>query len=243
MSKIESAIKWMEDTAADDSHGYDQTNRWGPDYDCSAAVITAWQQAGVPVKTKGASYTGNMYGIFKKCGFEDVTTSVNLTTTKGLKRGDILLKKGHHVAMYCGNKKEVEASINELGKAVGGKKGDQTGKEFLVRSYRNYPWDCVLRYTAEDGSNNTTDKTITNAAATFKDDSAKKGKVFSVTADALYMRTDVKSAKDNKITAVLKMNEKVTWYGYYKMDGNTKWLYVTNGMKTGYCSSKYLKEV
>ena len=69
MSQIETAIKWMEDTANDDSHGYDQINRWGPDYDCSSAVITAWQMAGVPVKSRGATYTGNMYGVFKKCGF------------------------------------------------------------------------------------------------------------------------------------------------------------------------------
>ena len=76
MSQIETAIKWMEDTANDDSHGYDQINRWGPDYDCSSAVITAWQMAGVPVKSRGATYTGNMYGVFKKCGFEDVTSSM-----------------------------------------------------------------------------------------------------------------------------------------------------------------------
>lgn len=24
--------------------------------------------------------------------------------------------------------------------------GDQTGREFLIRPYRNYPWDVVLRY-------------------------------------------------------------------------------------------------
>ena len=54
MGKIETATQWMIDLANDDSHGYDQTHRWGPDYDCSSAVISAWQYAGVPVKTKGA---------------------------------------------------------------------------------------------------------------------------------------------------------------------------------------------
>ena len=48
--------------------------------------------------------------------------------------------------MYCGNGLEVEASINEKGTAVGGVPGDQTGREFLIRSYRNFPWNCVLRY-------------------------------------------------------------------------------------------------
>ena len=37
-SKIEAATTWMENLAADNSHGYSQANRWGPDYDCSSAV-------------------------------------------------------------------------------------------------------------------------------------------------------------------------------------------------------------
>ena len=147
--RIEKAISWMEDTANDDSHGYCQDHRWGADgdYDCSSAVITAWENAGVPVKTKGATYTGNMLGVFTANGFEVVTHKVNLNTGSGLKRGDVLLNTTHHTAMYCGNGKEVEASINEKGTAHGGKPGDQTGKEFLIRSYRNYPWTHVLRYT------------------------------------------------------------------------------------------------
>ena len=148
-SIIENAISWMEKTANNNSHGYDQIYRWGEkgDYDCSSAVITSWQNAGVPVKTNGATYTGNMYSVFRKCGFVDVTSSVNLATGAGLQRGDVLLNTIHHTAMFCGNGKEVEASINEKGTATGGTPGDQTGKEFLVRSYRNYPWNVVLRYT------------------------------------------------------------------------------------------------
>lgn len=147
MSKAEEATKLMEQIANDDTHGYDQTNRWGADYDCSSLVITCWENVGIKVKTAGATYTGNMYNAFIKCGFKDVTTKVNLVNAVGLQRGDVLLNKKHHVAMYCGSNKEVEASINEKGTAKGGKTGDQTGKEILIRSYRNYPWDCVLRYT------------------------------------------------------------------------------------------------
>ena len=144
---VENATKWMENIANDNSHGYDQIYRWGEfgDYDCSSAVITAYQQAGIPVKTNGATYTGNMYSVFTKCGFRDVTASCNLATGAGMKRGDVLLNHVHHVAMYCGNGMEVEASINEFGGATGGKPGDQTGSEFLIKAYRNYPWNCVLR--------------------------------------------------------------------------------------------------
>ena len=143
----EKAISKMEAWAADNSHGYDQANRWGPDYDCSSAVISAWELAGVPVKTNGATYTGNMRGVFLRCGFEEVTDSVDLATGAGLQRGDVMLNIRHHTAMYCGDGQEVEASINETGGVAGGMTGDQTGREFLVRPYRNYPWDCVLRYT------------------------------------------------------------------------------------------------
>lgn len=146
MSIIEKAIAQMETWAQDNSHGYDQANRWGPDYDCSSAVIQAWQNAGVPVKSKGATYTGNMYSVFKSCGFEDVTASVDISAGTGLQRGDVLLNHVNHTAMYCGNGQIVQASINEFGKTTGGQIGNQTGREFYIRSYYNYPWDVVLRY-------------------------------------------------------------------------------------------------
>ena len=139
---------------------YDQDYRWGEkgDYDCSSAVIQAWQNAGVPVKSGGATYTGDMKNVFLKNGFVDVTSKVNVATGSGLLRGDVLLNEAHHVAMYCGNGKEVEVSINEKGTAHGGKPGDQTGKEFLIRSYRNYPWNCVLRYRGNIFSASDTEK-------------------------------------------------------------------------------------
>lgn len=160
MTKTEKAIRWMEDTARDNSHGYDQIYRWGEkgDYDCSSSVYMAWQNAGIPVKDYsfqkyGCAYTGVMKAAFTHYGFKNVTSKVNLSTGAGLQRGDILLNEKHHVAMYCGNGLEVEASINEKGTAKGGKPGDQTGREFLIRSYRNYPWNVVLRYTeAADGT-------------------------------------------------------------------------------------------
>ena len=160
MTRTEKAIQQMEAWARDDSHGYDQDYRWGEkgDYDCSSAIISAWENAGVPVKSKGATYTGDMRTVFLSCGFKDITNKVNVATGAGLIRGDVLLNTVHHTAMYCGNGKEVEASINEKGTAHGGKPGDQTGKEFLIRNYRNYPWDCILRYQ-ENSSRSTTTTT------------------------------------------------------------------------------------
>lgn len=152
MGKIEKATQWMINLANNPKHGYDQDNRWGPDYDCSSAVISAWQAAGVPVKSKGASYTGNMKSVFLSCGFKDVRSSINLSNGSGLKRGDVLLNTITHTAMYIGNGQIVHASINENGTTTGGKTGDQTGKEICIRSYYNKNWDCVLRYMNDDSS-------------------------------------------------------------------------------------------
>ena len=159
MNKVEKAVRFMIEIAQDSSHGYDQNQRWGErgDYDCSSLTITAFEKAGFPVKSKyGATYTGNMKQAFINCGFKDVRNAVNLTTGTGLKRGDILLNEVHHVAVYIGNGLIVQASINELGKATGGKPGDQTGREINISEYKNYHrggWDCVLRYEEELDTN------------------------------------------------------------------------------------------
>lgn len=151
MSEITKAVKYMKDIAADPKHGYSQLSRWGnpntvSDYDCSSLVISAYEAAGIPVKSKGATYTGNMYNAFVKCGFKDVTKDVNLTTGKGLIAGDVLLNHQCHTAMMIDSKHLAQASIDEKGGIMGGKPGDQTGQEINTRGYYNYPWNVVLRY-------------------------------------------------------------------------------------------------
>lgn len=137
------AAAFMEAMAADDTHGYDQGSRWGPDYDCSSLVISAYKKAGVPLT---CTYTGNMKADMLARGFRGVTGSVALASGSGLIRGDVLLHETHHTAMYMGGGKLVHAAGNEYGKALGGRTGDQTGKEICVTGYFNFPWQCVLRF-------------------------------------------------------------------------------------------------
>jgi len=143
MTAAEKAVNWAIGIAQDDTHGYDQVSRWGPNYDCSALVITAYQQAGVDVRSKGATYTGNMKQAFLRSGFRVVADDT-------LKAGDVLLNEKNHTALYIGGGQLVQASLNEKGTVSGGQSGDQTGREITIRAYYSYPWDCVLRYYGAD---------------------------------------------------------------------------------------------
>ena len=146
MNIVQSAIDFAVNIANDDSHGYDQIHRNGPNYDCSSLVIEAYEQAGAKVKENGATFTGNMRSAFLASGFVDVTASVDLATGAGLQPGDVLLNDKKHTELYIGDGQTVAASINEKGTISGGKSGDQTGREILVRPYHNHPWNIVLRY-------------------------------------------------------------------------------------------------
>jgi len=142
MSVADRAVEYALRIARDDSHGYDQSSRWGPDYDCSSLIIAAYKYAGVPLT---CTYTGNMRRDMILHGFVEVPISV------GLRAGDVLLNEVHHTAMYIGNGQIVHASGNEFGGATGGLSGDQTGREISIAPYYvpSYGWDCALRYTAD----------------------------------------------------------------------------------------------
>ncbi len=164
MKIADRAVSFIQAYANDNSHGYDQAKRWGPDFDCSSLVIQCYEDAGVPVKAAGAGNTETMRGPFLRCGFSDVTGSVNLKNGEGLLPGDVLLNYVHHTAMYIGGGRVAQAKINELGTVTGGKPGDQTGNEISIRSYYNYPWNCVLRYVAEDNNVPTNVSEIPNSS-------------------------------------------------------------------------------
>ena len=142
---VERAISWAVGIAQDDSHGYSQDKRWGPDYDCSSLVISAYEQAGVPVKEAGATYTANMRRAFEQCGFK----SIKYVSGIVLMKGDVLLNEKHHAAMYIGSGQIVQASIAETGK-IYGKEGDQTTKEIEVRNVYRDDWDYILRYEEKE---------------------------------------------------------------------------------------------
>lgn len=146
---ILAAADWMENLALKDYYGY-AWGGWGPrDYDCGHAIITAWEESGVRVKTHGAASTHNMFQVFTSLGFRDVIGSVNLSTGAGMERGDVLLHETDHAAMYCGDGELVHARSSEGNNIP----GDQNGQEIRIQAYFNWPnggWQHVLRYMGGD---------------------------------------------------------------------------------------------
>lgn len=144
---IERMIYWCQTV----SLGYDQSNRQdfrdGGETDCSALVLHALKEAGFDTGT--ATYTGNMRSNLTARGWKVVAVNGNPQP------GDILLNDVHHVAAYIGGGKLAQASIDENGRATGGKGGDQTGNETNIRNYYNYPWNCYLRWTGDHDTGNT----------------------------------------------------------------------------------------
>lgn len=170
---IEKAVQWAIDTANDDSHGYSQANRWGnPDYDCASFVISAYRSVGF--KLKSAVHCGNMKQAFIDEGFVWIpNTEIDLSTSKYLKRGDILLNTRSHTEIYIGDNMQVGAHDGTYDIYDYNDPGDSTGLEICPVKYTNGSrWEGILRYQDEPLNlgdsfycniiNNETGKAVTN---------------------------------------------------------------------------------
>lgn len=141
--------------------GYDQGQRWsweqsgyktGTEVDCSSFVIGLLRKHGFEVGS--VTYTGDMSANLTRHGWKRVANN------GAPQKGDILLNDVHHVALYVGDGKLIQASRGEAGHRVsGGAAGDQDDYETNLRSYYDYPWDCYLRYTGATSSSSSTSTT------------------------------------------------------------------------------------
>lgn len=154
MASIDAACEWMRKACEDWSVGYDQSNRWdfrdGGEMDCSSGVISALKMAGFDVG--GATYTGNMSDELTARGWRRIP----FTSVSQVRKGDILLNDTYHTCMVISGSgataKIAQASIDENGRASGGRAGDQTGYETNIKTVYVYSrgWDCILRYEGGD---------------------------------------------------------------------------------------------
>lgn len=155
MGSLNTFVDRMEYWCNRGNLGYDQSNRWdireGGECDCSSLVIFALREAGFD--TGLASYTGDMSSELCARGWIRIPSS----TIYCLQPGDILLKdvSGGHTEAYLGNNLRAGAHLDENGNICGGQSGDQTDRETDVREMNSVSyWDCILRYTGEDGGSN-----------------------------------------------------------------------------------------
>lgn len=155
----EIAVQLMEHLCNHDWHGYSQVSRYGDgegtcpvtiggktyyleqgDRDCSSAVITAFEAAGI--SCGGSTYTGNMRACMVATGnFRWHPMSSGYIA----KRGDVYLNESNHTAMCVSDVPDMlaEFSISETG-GIDGAEGDQTGNESHIRAYYDCPWDGIL---------------------------------------------------------------------------------------------------
>ena len=117
----------------------------GGDYDCSESVRMCYAAAGVLPWPYWDSYmwTGNEPEMLLGHGFR----KVDVGTAARMRRGDVLLKKGH-TEMYLGNGRQAGARGDERGGiGYGASKGDQTGYELSEGPYRGTSqWTSAFRY-------------------------------------------------------------------------------------------------
>lgn len=148
---IDDAVAWAVNIANDDSHKYSMEARWGPHYDCSSFVISAWQDgAGVPVKDNGATTTESMVDAFLATDFKDVSAEIDKSSGRGLKKGDVLInvsgegrsgdlaKYGHAAMVQSDNPLKIVAA-----------NGSSTGIN-ADKDYYNCPYSYILRYSKAD---------------------------------------------------------------------------------------------
>lgn len=141
-ANVEAACKWAENIAADDSHGYDQGNRNGPDYDCSSFVGHAFAEGG-GFKVNPSVTTRTIVSNFQSAGF---TWHAGNPSAWQLVRGDIVVAVGSHTELYIGDGRLCGAHINEFGGTRGGQTGDQTGNEISSGPFYSFPWSGWLHY-------------------------------------------------------------------------------------------------
>lgn len=218
------AVSWAKSIAADNTHGYSLTNRWGnPDYDCSSLAISAYKKAGADVN--GATYTGDMVSKMVNGGDFKYYSSSSLNLSSGtskLKKGDILWRSGH-CEIYIGNGKKVGAH-----KDYSGSSGDPSGKEINITPYySSYSWSGVIRYT---GSSSTASTASTSSS------SYKKGTYKVSVSSSLRVRSG--AGTKYSVIGSIKNGKKVK---VKKVSGS--WGKITYNGKKGWISLKYCKRV
>lgn len=136
------------------STGYDQWQRWsffdrsrkllipGKEADCSSSVGAAIALAGYNVNLTDPFYTGTLRQRLEAIGWR----SERFRSLSQCKPGAVMLNSTHHTELCVSANQMFSASIDERGKAAGGRAGNQNGQETRIRSAYVYShgWDWII---------------------------------------------------------------------------------------------------
>lgn len=149
--KIETACAWAKKTAADDTHGYNNSYpvREG-DYNCIKLVYDAYAEAGIQCNYISC-WDADVE--FIRAGF--IEADVDFNDIKTLEKGDILWRS-RHVALYTGENERTEA----CGDFDGIANSDSSGNEIVTHAYANDGWmkcfrlpeDKTVNYRVQTGA-------------------------------------------------------------------------------------------
>lgn len=133
MGSITETINRLLEIADNNSHGYSQAHRYGPDYDCSSSLANALIHGGFSCPK--TSTTATLPNWLKANGWVEVHD--------GCKRGDIYCTEYKHVVMAYADGYVITAAGNKDGKT-----GDSSGREIYKRTFYtpSYGWNHHLRY-------------------------------------------------------------------------------------------------
>ena len=144
MANINNANDYMYNLVTDKKHGYSQSNRYGPDYDCSSSIMTSLKMGGkfdVPVKNIN---TASMKKYLEKIGYKVVSNNEK-PQKNDIKLRPATSKRGGHVVMF-----RSPTMVMEFSSSRGHpEKGDQTGTESWCHKWdskRNGDFTYTLRY-------------------------------------------------------------------------------------------------
>lgn len=267
----------MEQACANNKIGYDQNqrttlytqakaNNWNIskittpcECDCSSLVAVCVNAAGIAVSKD--MYTGNELELLKATGkFTVYTSSEYVSKPDNLKRGDILLGKGHTViVLEDALNKNVQwngVTTTALNVRTGAgaeyplcsfaplKKGTVVGVCDSAKASNGVVW-YYIKYNNQYGfasskyiqKTNTTTNNNTNGVDSAASYSGSIAGTYKTTT-ALNLRAGAGTNK--KIQCIIPKDGKVSCYGYYSTLSGVKWYLVTYGQYTGFASSKYL---
>ncbi|MBR1591431.1 MAG: RICIN domain-containing protein [Ruminococcus sp.] len=146
--KIEEAVQWVLDIAADETHGYSQASRDGPDYDCSSLIYHALENVGI--HTSDFTFrTYDMHALLIPAGFSYIPWTT-LKDVSSLQRGDILWR-WEHTELYIGDALEVGAHSDTPSSSYPRRStatGDLGDEISITPFYAG--WTGIFRYN-EDG--------------------------------------------------------------------------------------------